>query len=138
MTMAISFDKFLGVHDDALRIRSKRTEILAANLANSDTPGYKARDIDFQQALQESMAGSASDFKMKTTHSAHIQAKGFSMDSAIKYRINHQPSVDGNTVETHIEKAAFARNALEYSFSLEMLNKKFSGIKKALRSSTGG
>lgn len=131
--MAISFDKYLGIHDDALRIRSRRTEILAANLANADTPGYKARDIDFKQALQNSMQGGKDAFRLTTTNERHIQGVGFSLDSDIKYRANVQPSMDGNTVETHIEKAAFAKNALEYSFTLEMLNKKFAGIKKAMR-----
>lgn len=129
--MAISFDKFLGVHDDSLLVRSKRTELLASNIANADTPGYKAQDIDFKQAMAIAQSGEG-NFKLETTNSHHIQGSGFSIDTDIKYRVNHQPSVDGNTVETHIEKAEFAKNALEYSFSLEMLNKKFSGIKKVL------
>ncbi len=130
--MAISFDKFLGVHDDALLVRSKRTEILASNIANADTPGYKAQDIDFKQAMASAQSGD-SKFKLNTTNSKHIDAKGSSIDGDIKYRVNHQPSVDGNTVETQVEKTQFAKNALEYSFSLEMLNKKFSGIKKVMR-----
>ncbi|MFK5984579.1 MAG: flagellar basal body rod protein FlgB [Pseudomonadota bacterium] len=130
--MAISFDKFLGIHDDALMIRSKRTEILASNIANADTPGYKAQDIDFQQAMKSAQSG-GSDFKMQTTSDKHIQGTGFAIDGDIKYRQNNQPSVDGNTVETHTEKTAFAKNALEYSFTLEVLNKKFSGIRKALK-----
>lgn len=130
--MAISFDKFLGVHDDALVLRSKRMELLAANIANADTPGYKAQDIDFKQAMKNAQSGDSS-FKMLTTSGKHIQGSSFAINSDIKYRINSQPSVDGNTVETHIEKAEFAKNALEYSYTLEMLNKKFSGIKKALK-----
>ncbi len=132
--MAISFDKFLGIHDDALLLRSKRTEILASNIANADTPGYKAQDIDFKQAMKNAQnhAGD-STFKMKTTSGKHIQGAGFSIDGDIKYRQNSQPSIDGNTVETNVEKTAFAKNALEYSFSLEVLNRKFSGIKKVLK-----
>lgn len=131
--MAISFDKFLGVHDDALILRSKRTEILAANIANADTPGYKAQDIDFKQAMQHAQDGDSS-FKLKTTSAKHIQGNIPAINSDIKYRTNIQPSVDGNTVETHIEKAAFAQNALEYSYTLEVLKRKFSGIKKAIKS----
>jgi flagellar basal-body rod protein FlgB len=131
--MAISFDRYLGVHDDALLVRSKRTEILASNIANADTPGYKAQDIDFKQAMASAQGGDGK-FKLNTTNSKHINSNGFSIDGDIKYRVNTQPSVDGNTVETHIEKTQFAKNALEYSFSLEMLNKKFSGIKKVLKS----
>jgi len=131
--MAISFDKLLGVHDDALVLRSKRTELLAANIANADTPGYKAQDIDFKQAMQNAQNGDDSSFKMRTTSSKHIQGNNSPIDGEIKYRMNSQPSVDGNTVETHVEKAEFAKNALEYSYTLEMLNKKFSGIKKAFK-----
>ena len=132
--MAISFDKFLGVHDDALVLRSKRTELLAANIANADTPGYKAQDIDFKQALKSAQNGGGSSFKMSTTSNKHIQGNNSAIDGDIKYRQNNQPSVDGNTVETHVEKAEFAKNALEYSYTLDVLNKKFSGIKKALKS----
>ncbi|MFK5892606.1 MAG: flagellar basal body rod protein FlgB [Pseudomonadota bacterium] len=130
--MAISFDKFLGVHDDALILRSKRTEIIAANIANADTPGYKAQDIDFKQAMKNAQAGDSS-FKMKTTNGKHIQGSASAVDNEIKYRTNTQPSIDGNTVETHVEKAAFAKNALEYTYTLEVLSRKFSGIKKAMR-----
>jgi flagellar basal-body rod protein FlgB len=131
--MAISFDKLLGVHDDALVLRSKRTELLAANIANADTPGYKAQDIDFKQAMTNAQNGDNSSFKMRTTSNKHIQGNSSSINEEIKYRINNQPSVDGNTVETHVEKAEFSKNALEYSYTLEMLNKKFSGIKKAFK-----
>jgi len=130
--MAISFDKFLGIHDDALLIRSKRTELLAANMANADTPGYKAKDIDFKQALQNAQQ-SNSDFKMTTTSDKHIAGNGFSINGDVKFRVNNQPSVDGNTVDTNVEKAEFAKNALQYSASLRFLDGKFSGIKKVLK-----
>jgi len=131
--MAFSFDKFLGIHDDALVLRSKRTELLAANIANADTPGYKAQDIDFKQAMTNAQNGNESSFKMRTTSNKHIQGNNSAIDGEVKYRVNNQPSIDGNTVETHVEKAEFAKNALEYSYTLEMLNKKFSGIKKVLK-----
>jgi len=130
--MAISFDRYLGIHDDALILRSKRTELLAANMANADTPGYKAKDIDFKQALQNAQQGD-SGFKMATTNDKHIDGKGFSVNGDVKFRVNHQPSVDGNTVDTNIEKTEFAKNALEYSASLRFLDGKFSAIKKVLK-----
>ncbi len=130
--MAFTFDKLLGVHDDALLLRSKRTELIASNLANADTPGYKAQDLDFKQALSNAQIGK-SDFKMQTTNEGHISGKGFSMNSDIKFRQISQPSVDGNTVDTHIEKAAFAKNSLEYQATLRFLNGKFSSLKSVLK-----
>jgi len=129
--MAISFDKLVGIHDDALYIRSKRTEILASNIANSDTPNYKAQDIDFKQALANAQMGKSS-FELSTTNKKHIEGSGFSIDGDIKYRNISQPSVDGNTVDTHVEKAAFAQNSLEYTATLKFLSGKFTSMKKVL------
>ncbi|MBF0264027.1 MAG: flagellar basal body rod protein FlgB [Gammaproteobacteria bacterium] len=131
--MAISFDNFLGIHDDALTIRSKRAELLASNIANSDTPNYKAQDIDFKQALENSKLNRKA-FDMNTTNQMHIEGHGFMpLDSDIKYRNISQPSVDGNTVDTHVEKAAFGKNTLEYTASLRFLNGKFTSMTKVLR-----
>lgn len=130
--MAISFDKLIGIHDDALFIRSKRTEILGSNIANSDTPNYKAQDIDFKQALANASTGK-SKFNLDRTHNMHIEGSGFSIDGDIKYRNISQPSVDGNTVDTHVEKAAFAKNSLEYTASLRFLSGKFTAMKTVLK-----
>ena len=130
--MAISMERFLGIHDDALLMRSKRTELLAANMANADTPGYKAKDIDFKQALSNAQQGN-SGFKMTTTSDKHITGNGFSLNQDVKFRNVAQPSVDGNTVDTNIEKAEFAKNAMQYSASLRFLDGKFSAIKKVLK-----
>lgn len=130
--MGISFERFLGIHDDALMVRSKRTELIAANMANADTPGYKAKDLDFRQALSQAQE-KQDQFKLSTTNDKHIDGKGFSMNPNVKFRHGFQPSVDGNTVDTNLEKAQFAENALQYSASLRFLDGKFSAMKKVLK-----
>ena len=137
--MAISLDNIFGIHEQALKLRAQRTELLASNLANADTPGYKAKDIDFESALRGAMGGSAGadSTAMRTTHSGHIQdlSGGGGLDSWIKYRVPHQPALDGNTVETHIEQAAFARNAVEYQATLQFLSGKSRKLMQAIKGS---
>jgi len=113
--MAISLDKALGIHQHALEGRVKRAEVLANNLANADTPGYKARDVDFQAMMQKAQ-DSMSGFGMTRTHESHMDTSPMGEDSELLYRVPHQPSVDGNTVDA----------------SFQFLDGKVSGIKKAL------
>ncbi len=135
--MAISFDSYLGAHDDALILRSKRSEILASNLANADTPGYKAKDIDFKAAMADVM-GTRSEFKkdslkMATTNNRHLQNQQSHFSADIQYRNPYQPSLDGNTVETGIEKTEFSKNSIHYTASLRFLTSKFQGLTKAVK-----
>lgn len=135
--MAISLDKVFGVHEQAIRLRAQRTELLASNIANADTPGYKARDVDFAAALKGAMgAGSTEMTVMRTTNSAHMAGMAAGgLDAWIKYRVPHQPALDGNTVETHIEQAAFARNAVEYQATLQFLSGKSKNLLHAIKGS---
>ncbi|HCS26617.1 MAG TPA: flagellar basal body rod protein FlgB [Spongiibacteraceae bacterium] len=136
--MPIDFQTALGVHEQALYTRARRTEVLGANMANTDTPGYKARDIDFRQALAQAQGASSRQLSTTQTSSGHIAAGTATVatgDAALKYRNPHQPSEDGNTVELHVEQANFADNAVRYQATLTFLGGKFSGIKTAL---TGG
>ncbi len=129
--MAISFDKALGIHEQALQARVKRAEVLANNLANADTPGYKARDVNFQAMMrqaQESLSGLA----MERTHEAHLDTSSAGGADELLYRIPHQPSVDGNTVDAQQEQSRFMRNAMDFQASFQFLNSKFSGLTKAL------
>lgn len=129
--MAISFDNALGLHPQALFTRTQRAEVLANNIANADTPGYKARDFDFVSALQTEHAKSTS---LKTTHTAH--QSGFEMpaiNSDLQYRNSLQPSIDGNTVDSLIEQAEFMRNSLKFQASFTFLNGKFSGLTRAIK-----
>jgi flagellar basal-body rod protein FlgB len=129
--MAISLDNALGIHQHALQARIQRAEVLANNLANADTPGYKARDIDFQ-AMMEKAQGQMSGFGMERTHAAHMDAGAGSSHNEHLYRIPQQPSIDGNTVEPQQEQARFMRNAMDYQASFQFLKGKFDGMKKAL------
>ena len=129
--MAISLDKALGIHQHALEGRVKRAEVLANNLANADTPGYKARDVDFQAMMQKAQ-DSMSGFGMPRPHESHMDTSPMGADSELLYRVPHQPSVDGNTVDAQQEQTRFMRNAMDYQASFQFLDGKVSGIKKAL------
>lgn len=109
-----SLDNMLGIHADALKLREQRMTMLASNIANAATPGYKARDIDFSAALQMAEGGG-------------------SPEAAIRYRVPVQPSLDGNTVELATEQTAFAENALAYRSSLSFLNGRIGTLTRALK-----
>ncbi|EHQ52155.1 flagellar basal-body rod protein FlgB [Ectothiorhodospira sp. PHS-1] len=130
--MPLSIDRAIGIHGDALQVRSKRLELLASNIANSDTPNYKARDLDFRQVL--SRAHQPDALGLRLTHAAHIatDASGQALDEPL-YRVPTQPSLDGNTVDPQLEQAAFAENTVQYQASLDFLSKKFSGLRTALK-----
>ncbi|WP_323752564.1 flagellar basal body rod protein FlgB [Marinobacter sp.] len=131
--MAISFDSALGIHEQALQGRVKRAEVLANNLANADTPGYKARDVDFQAMMQQAQ-NEMSGVQVVTTHSAHLDTSGTGGgEGELLYRTPHQPSVDGNTVDAQQEQSRFMRNAMDYQASFQFLSSKFSGLTKALK-----
>ena len=127
----MKFDDAFGIHERALLLRSQRAEVLAANLANADTPGYKARDFDFKAMLASEVQSSS---RMRTTHSQHMQTEqGMVPPAQLLYRTPLQPSLDGNTVDTEQEHTAFSANAVEYQASLNFLNGKIAGLRKALR-----
>ncbi|HEX7694449.1 MAG TPA: flagellar basal body rod protein FlgB [Sphingomonas sp.] len=108
-----------GIHGAALEVRGQRMGVLASNIANASTPGFKARDIDFQQAL------SAATGPNGQTDSA--------IANATKYRVPLQPSLDGNTVDLSTEQTAFAENAVQYQTTLSFLNGRIEQITRALR-----
>jgi flagellar basal-body rod protein FlgB len=127
----MNFDDAFGIHERALLLRSQRAELLAANLANADTPGYKARDFDFKSMLANEMQPAS---RVRTTDSHHIQPdQDLVPASQLLYRTPMQPSLDGNTVDTEQEHTAFSANAIEYQATLNFINNSISGIRKALR-----
>ena len=138
--MAISFDKALGIHEQALGIRTARAQLIANNLANTDTPNFKARDIDFRDILSRVDDDNYSELAMSRTKTTHQDSH--SVESAIRqgehdyallYRTPSQPSIDGNTVDEHIEHSQFMENSLAFQASFTFLNKKFAGLKSAIR-----
>lgn len=131
--MPFSFDQILGVHQPALMTHSRRAQLLASNLANADTPGYKARDIDFKQALQHVGESFDTPGGLRRTHTQHIALQEPGADFQTKYRIPNQPSLDGNTVEQQVEMAAYTDNTMRYLAALRFLNGKFNGLRTAIK-----
>lgn len=129
--MSINFDTALGIEPKALVFREKRGEILAANLANADTPNFKARDMDFKSILKQSVASSG--VSMERTNAKHIVPQQSAFGANVMYRNPNQVSLDGNTVEPHIEQAKYAENAVQYQASLQFINNRFSGLMTAVR-----
>lgn len=128
----ISFRDALGVHESAMNLRSRRAEVLANNLANADTPGFKARDVDFQSLLAQAQ-GAADTSAMRRTDARHIDSLALGGDGELLYRTPDQPSLDGNTVEEHAEMARFTDNAQAFEASLFFLSSKFRGLQSAIR-----
>ncbi|MEB0041391.1 MULTISPECIES: flagellar basal body rod protein FlgB [unclassified Pseudomonas] len=133
--MSISFDKALGIHEQALAFRAQRAEVLANNIANADTPNYKARDLDFAAVLAAQADKSKNGtFAMNTTNAGHIEANTLgNMDGTLLYRTPSQPSLDQNTVDGQVEQANYAQNSVGFQASFTFLNNKFKGLMSALR-----
>ena len=118
-----------GIHETALRARSERLELLAKNIANADTPQFKAKDIDFKQALLKGEKQT-----MRSTHANHFQISQTAGGSdALKYRVPFNNSMDGNTVELPVEQASYGRAAADYRATLSFIENKSNSIKRALR-----
>lgn len=133
--MSLSFDDAVGVHAAALKLRGERHQLLSENLANADTPHYKARDFDFATALEQVQQGHNGQLQLATTNQAHIgngSGQGASGVDTL-YRVPNSPSLDGNTVETYVEQAKFAENAVKYRASLNFLGGKVTSLIGALR-----
>ncbi len=143
--MSVSFDKVFGVHQYTMDVRTKRAEVLAGNLANAETPGYKARDLDFSLAL--SQAAGRSLLKNNTDPSAlMVKTNERHMDPdllpedpelTLKYRNPYQADTgNGNTVESNTERMNYTENTLEYQASLTFLNSRISKLMSALKSNS--
>jgi flagellar basal-body rod protein FlgB len=146
--MALNLDSYLGVHAQALTLEAQRTELLAANMANADTPNYKARDIDFKAALAAA-GGSASGtstggnagagtLAMSAPNASHlggvqgVDDAQAALGSNLKYRVPMAPSLDGNTVDSQLEQAAFAENSVRYQATLTFLNARLKELMTAI------
>jgi flagellar basal-body rod protein FlgB len=130
--MPINLDAYLGVHADALKVSSQRMELLATNLANADTPNFKARDIDFREALA-SAASPNSAAALNTTQPNHLTADAGGTSAAnLKYRVPLAPSLDGNTVDVQLEQAAFADNAVRFQATLTFLSARLRTLMTAI------
>ena len=131
--MKISIDNALGVHQHAMKLRSHRASVLANNIANADTPGYKARDFDFGKVLDSQMRSSAtSGGKMATTDGQHLGSQANKVYTTNQYRVPLMPSLDQNTVDIQVEQSEFAKNNIEFLASLRFLNGKIQGLRSAI------
>jgi flagellar basal-body rod protein FlgB len=152
--MRTSLDNYLGIHPQALQLEAKRNELLAANLANVDTPNYKARDIDFKTALSAAGAdsnaaasSSSSTLTLRTAGSAAAvpgtqgtatlsTASASDIDSSgVKYRVPMASALDGNTVDEQLEQSAFAENSVRYQASLQFISSALRDLMTAITGS---
>lgn len=122
-------DSALGVSPQVLALRAQRMELLSANLANADTPGYKARDIDFAAVMQGAGADQAA---LARTHDKHINVGASAGAGEPQYRVPTQPTIDGNTVESQREHAEFMNNAIRYQASLNFLDGRIRTLRTAI------
>jgi flagellar basal-body rod protein FlgB len=131
--MAVDLNTYLGIHAAALRVSSQRTELLANNLANADTPNFKARDIDFRETLAKT-GNRDTSVRVAVTNPGHIATGNLAAGGApdIKYRTPLAPSLDGNTVDAQLEQAQFALNAVRYQATLTFLSAKFRTLMTAI------
>lgn len=127
----MNIDNLFGIHEQALNMRIKRSEVLASNLANADTPGYKARDMDFNDALKS--ASSSQAVGLVATNPAHIASNLYQPDVPLAYRVPLQTSLDGNTVDTQIESAKLAENNMRLLASLRIIDMRIKSFSTALR-----
>ena len=128
----------LAYHQTALALREQRQQVLASNIANADTPNYKARDIDFAQALQNALSGQGETGSagMNKTHSGHLDAQAAASvlgGAPLLYRTVTQGSVDGNTVDMDVERNQFADNALRYQAGVTLVNGQFKALLAAIQ-----
>lgn len=134
--MIDKLDASLRFHQEALRLRSHRQELLSANIANSDTPQYKARDFDFSAALSQAVerGGSAGSF-LRTSAQGHLGgSRPSAAEADLQYRQPLQSSMDGNTVEMDVERVNFADNALRYEANLSVLSAQIKSMLAAVQS----
>lgn len=133
--MSSKIDDMMQFQQTALRLREARQQLIASNIANADTPNYKAKDIDFNSALQGALSGNTGKLPLDATAAAHLGAPTGEtvMGSPVMYRTALQPSADGNTVDMDVERAQFADNAVRYEASLKFISEQVKGVLAALQ-----
>jgi len=117
-----------GIHERALAVRSQRMEVLARNIANADTPNYKAEELDFKAMLKETQRE-----YIAATHEKHFAALEEQPDNGMRYRVPFNSSFDGNTDEINVEQANFGKAAADYQTTLSFLENRISSIRKAIK-----
>lgn len=133
--MGNRIDDALRFQQAALGLRAQRQQLIASNIANADTPNYKARDVDFKSALTSALGGKGGgQIPLAQTSAKHLQAAGnTALNSHVQYRAEIQSSADGNTVNPDIERAQFAENAVQYEATLTFINSQLRGLQSAIQ-----
>lgn len=133
--MIKSIDNAFAFQEKALALRGYRQQLLASNIANADTPNYKAMDVNFAKALSEAQGGGG-NIELAATSSSHLSGgSGTALGVKPLYRTAVQPSIDGNTVDMNVEQAQFSDNSLHYLTTLQFINGKIQNTLLALRGS---
>ncbi|KON80262.1 flagellar basal body rod protein FlgB [Azoarcus sp. PA01] len=131
--MKSRLDSALQFHQTALNVQARRQQLLASNIANADTPNYKARDVDFAAALKGAIGARSGPLALSGTSARHLSAEqGTLLEPHVGYRSEFQASVDGNTVNMDVERAAFAENSLQYEASVTFINSLLRGMQTAI------
>jgi flagellar basal-body rod protein FlgB len=132
--MVGKIDDFMRFHELALSVRGQRQQLLASNIANADTPNYKARDIDFSSVMNNALhkGGSQDAAVLAKTATAHLDPQNAASVPAL-YRNSAQGNVDGNTVDMDVERNQFAENSLRYEASLTILNMQIRNMLSAIQ-----
>lgn len=128
--MAIEFDKGFELHAQGMQLRTQRAEVIASNIANADTPSYKAKGMDFQKAMQQ--ASQQQQMGMSRTNAKHFDTR-IELNNNVDFRIPDQPDTgDGNTVDVQVERNLYLENSLEYQAGVQFLNGKIKALKNVI------
>jgi len=120
-------DNIFGVHEQAVQLRQRRISLLGENIANADTPNFKAKDLDFKALMNNERSMSA-----RRTHDMHIDHK-LGKKNGLVYRVPNNPAADGNTVELNFQQAEFGKESARYTATLQFLENRIGGVRRALR-----
>lgn len=134
-----SIAQHVSVYSQALNLRTQRHQVLASNIANADTPHYKARDFSFEAAMQGALAGrgSSGSLALSRTAGGHLPASGMSGPANLQFRTETQSAVDGNTVDMDVERTQITENAVQYQILTQLIGDKFKGLRSAMSSTQG-
>lgn len=129
----------LDFQSQALMLRAERQRLIASNIANADTPGYQAREMDFAQALRQATGGSASTGALVATHAAHDAAVTSLREApGLLYARHSQDAIDRNTVDLDRERASFTDNTVKYEATLRFINGSVRSMLEAMKSHNQG
>ncbi|MCL7743435.1 flagellar basal body rod protein FlgB [Guyparkeria hydrothermalis] len=132
--MSIINDRLFGIHDDALKLQERSLKMRAENIANADTPGYKARVMSFDRAMEAALQSKSAPGAAGQLATSDPRQLGGTSSSSIRegFSVPDQPALDGNTVDLDKERVGYTQDAIGYQTTLSFLSSRISGIKKAL------